>query len=59
LVGKPEEKRSLRKPRSGWENNVKMAIKEIGFEIVDWIQLAQDAGQWWALVNTVMNRWVS
>jgi hypothetical protein len=55
LVGKPEGKRPLGRPWHRWEDNIKMDLKEIGFEGVDWIHLPQDRGQWWALVNTVMN----
>jgi hypothetical protein len=49
LVGKPT---SLGKPRRSWEDNIKNDLREIG---LDWIHLAQDRGQWRALVNTVMN----
>jgi hypothetical protein len=45
---------SLR-PRRRWEDNIRMDLREIGWEGVDWIHLAQDRDQWWALVNTVMN----
>jgi hypothetical protein len=55
LVGKPEGKRPLGKTRRRWEDNIKMDIKEIGWEYVDWIHLAQDRDRWRALVNTVMN----
>jgi hypothetical protein len=55
LVGKPEGKRLLRRPRRRCEDNIKMANREIGLEGVDWIRLAQDRGRWRALVNTVMN----
>ena len=50
LVGKPEGKRPLGRPRRRWENNIKMDLQE-----VDWIDLAQDRNRWWALVNAVMN----
>jgi hypothetical protein len=56
LVGKPEEKRPLRKPRRRWETNIRMDLREIGWRGMDWIDLAQDRDQWRALVNTVMNR---
>jgi hypothetical protein len=39
----------------GWENNIKMYLRKIGFEGVDWVHLSQDRDQWWALVDTVMN----
>jgi hypothetical protein len=55
LVGRPEGRRPLRKPRHRWEDNIKRDLREIGFGDVDWIHLAQDRDRWWALVNTVMN----
>jgi hypothetical protein len=55
LVGKPEGKRPLGKPRSRWINNIKMDLLEIGLSVVDWIGLAQDRYVWRALVNSVMN----
>jgi hypothetical protein len=55
MVGKPERKRPLGKPRSRWVDNIKMDLREIGWDDMDWIDLAQDRDQWWALVNTVMN----
>jgi hypothetical protein len=55
LVGRPEVKRPLGKPRSRWENNVKIDLRETGIDEANWIQLAQDRVQWWAFVNTVMN----
>jgi hypothetical protein len=55
LVGKPEGKRSERRPRKRWEDNIKMDLREIGWGGVDWIDLAQDMDQWRALVNTLMN----
>jgi hypothetical protein len=55
LVGKPEGKRPLGRPRHGWVDNIKMDLREIGWDGVDWIDLAQDRDQWRALVNTVMN----
>jgi hypothetical protein len=54
LVGKPEGKRSLGRPRHRWMDN-KMDLREIEWGRMDWIDLAQDRGQWRALVNTVMN----
>jgi hypothetical protein len=54
LVGKPEDKRPLRRPRHRWED-IRMYLKEIGWEGVDWMHLAQDRDQWRAVVNTVMN----
>jgi hypothetical protein len=55
LVGKPEGKRPLGRPRRRWENNIKMDLREIGSAGIDWIDLAQDRDRWRALVNTVMN----
>jgi hypothetical protein len=55
LVGKPEGKRSLGKPRRRWVDNIKMDLREIGCDGVDWIDMAQDREQWKALVNTVLN----
>jgi hypothetical protein len=55
LVGKPEGKRPLGKPRRRWENNIKTQRREIGWSVIDWIDLADDRDQWRDLVNTVMN----
>jgi hypothetical protein len=55
LVGKPEEKRPLGRPRLRLVVNIKMDLREIGWDGMDWIDLAQDRDQWGALVNTVMN----
>jgi hypothetical protein len=55
LVGKPEGKRPLGRPRRRWMNNIKMDILEIGLNVVDWIGLAQDRYSWRALVSSVMN----
>ena len=53
LVGKPEGKRQLRKPRRRWENNIKVDLQEVGCVGMDWIELAQDRDSWRALVNAV------
>jgi hypothetical protein len=58
LVGMPECKRPLGRPRRRWEDNIKMDLKEIGINGANWIQLAQDRVQWRAFVNMVMNLWV-
>jgi hypothetical protein len=58
LVGKPEGKRLLGRPKHRWIDNIKMGLLEIGFGDVDWIGLAQDRYRWRALVNSVMNLWV-
>jgi hypothetical protein len=55
LVGKPEGKRPLGRPRRTWIDNIKMDLLEIGLSVVDWIGLAQDTYRWRALVNAVMN----
>jgi hypothetical protein len=55
LVGKPEGKRPLGRPRRRWMDNIKMVPLEIGLGGVDWIGLAQDRYRWRALVNSVMN----
>jgi hypothetical protein len=55
LVGRPEGRTPLGRPRRRWEDNIKMDIREIGFGDVDWIRWAQDTDRWRALVNTVMN----
>jgi hypothetical protein len=54
-VGKPEGKRPLGRPRYRWVHNNKIDLTEIGWEGMDWINLAQDRDQWRALVNTVLN----
>jgi hypothetical protein len=55
LVGKSEGKRPLARPRCRWLDNIKMDLREIGWDGRDWIELNQDRDQWRALVNTVMN----
>jgi hypothetical protein len=55
LVGKPEEKRPLGRPRRRWVDNIRMDLREIVRGSMDSIDLAQDRAQWRALVNTVMN----
>jgi len=55
LVGKPEGKRPLGRPRLRWENNIKMDLQEEGCGGMDWMELAQDRDWWRALVNAVMN----
>jgi hypothetical protein len=58
-VLRPEGRRPLGRPRRRWEDDIKMDLREIGFEDVDWIHLAQNRDRWRALVNTVMNLRVS
>jgi hypothetical protein len=55
LVGTPEGKRPLGRPRRRWMDNIKIDLLEIGLSVVDWIGLAQDRYRWRALVNSVMN----
>jgi hypothetical protein len=55
LVGKPEGKRPMGRPRHRWVNNIRMNLGEIGWDGVDSIDVAQDRDQWRALVKTVMN----
>ena len=58
LVGKPDGKRPLGRPRRRWEDNIKMDLQEVGGGCGDWMELTQDRDRWRALVNTVMNFWV-
>jgi hypothetical protein len=55
MVGKPEGRRPLERPRRRWEDNIKMGLREVGWGGIDWINLAQDRDRWRALVNAVMN----
>ena len=55
LVGKPEGKRPLGRPRHRWEDNIKMDLQEVGVGCGDWMVLAQDRERWRALVSTVRN----
>jgi hypothetical protein len=55
LVGKPEGKRPLGRPRRRWEDNIKMDLQEVGRGFGDWMELAQDRDRWRAIVSTVMN----
>jgi hypothetical protein len=55
LVGRPEGKRPLGRPRRGWEDNIKMDLRETGIDGANWIRLAQDVVQWWAFLSTAMN----
>jgi hypothetical protein len=58
LVGRPEGKRSLKRPRRRWKGNIKMDLREIGIDGANWIRLAQDRFQWRAFVSTIMSIWV-
>jgi hypothetical protein len=55
LVGKPEGKRPLGRPRRRWEDGIRMDLREIGLGCVDWIRLAEDRDWWRAVVSAVMN----
>jgi len=55
LVGKPEGKRPLGRPRPRWEENIKINLEDLGYGGVDWIELAQDRDRWRAHVSAVMN----
>jgi hypothetical protein len=55
LLGKPEGKRPLRRPRCNWMDNIRMDLGEVGGGEVDWIGLARDRNRWRALVNSVFN----
>jgi hypothetical protein len=55
LVGKPEGRRPLGRPRRRWVDNIKMDLREVGWDGRDWIDLAQDRNRWRAHVNAVMN----
>ena len=55
LVGKPEGKRLLGRPRRRWKDNIKMDLQEVGGACGDWMELAQDRDRWRTLVSTLMN----
>ena len=55
LVGKPEGKRPLRRPRRRWKDNIKMDLQEVGVGCGDWVELTQDRDRWRGLVGTVRN----
>jgi hypothetical protein len=55
LVGRPEGRRPLGRPRHRWEDNIKMDLQEVGWRDMDWIDMAQDRDRWRALVSVVMN----
>ena len=58
LVGKPEGKRPLRRPRRKWVDNISMDLQEVVCGYMDWIGLAQDRDRWRTFVSAVMNLWV-
>ena len=55
LVGKPEGRRPLGRPRRKWEDNIRMDLREVGCGCADWMELAQDRDRWRALVSAVMS----
>ena len=55
LVGKPEGRRPLGRPRRRWVDNIRMDLQEVGYGYMDWIGLARDRGRWRKLVSAVMN----
>jgi hypothetical protein len=55
MLGKPEEKRPLERPRRRWVDNIKIDLREIRWGGMDWVDVAQNRDQWRALVNTVTN----
>jgi len=55
LVGKPERKRPLGRPRRRWDDNIKIGLQEVGFGGMDWIKLAKNRDRWRVLTNAVMN----
>jgi hypothetical protein len=55
LMGKPEGRRPLERPRGRWLDTIRMDLVEVGWGDVDWIGLAQDRGRWRALANSVLN----
>jgi hypothetical protein len=58
LVGRPERRRPIGRPRRRWEDNIKMNIQEVEWGGMDWIDMAQDRDRWRAVVSAVMNLWV-
>jgi hypothetical protein len=58
LVGKPDGKRPLERPRRRWEDTIMMDLQKVGCEGVDWTELAQVRNRWRAFLNAVMNLWV-
>jgi hypothetical protein len=55
LVGKPEGKRPLGRPRRIWEDNIKMDLQEVECWGMNWVELSHDRDRWWALVNVIIN----
>jgi hypothetical protein len=59
MVAKPDGKRPLGRPRRRWDDNIKTDLQEVSWDGTDWSDLAQDRDRWRAVVNAVMNLWVS
>jgi hypothetical protein len=57
LVGIPERKRSLGRRKRRWEDNIRMDARETGWEVVDWIHVTQDRGQWRIFVSYELSHW--
>jgi hypothetical protein len=57
FVGRPEGRRPLVRPRHKWDDNIKMDLQEVGWGVMDWMELAEDRDRWRAPVNAVMNLW--
>jgi len=55
LLGTPEGKRPLGRPRRSWEFNIKTDLQDVGCGVIDWLDMALDRYRWWELVNAVMN----
>jgi hypothetical protein len=55
LVGRPEGKKQLERPRRRWEDNIKLDVQDVGCRSMDWVDLAQNRDSWRANVNAVMN----
>ena len=55
LTGKPTGNRSLERPRRRWEDNIRMDLEDIGINVWNWVDLAQDRNYWRALVNAALN----
>jgi hypothetical protein len=55
VVGKSEGKSLLGRPRRRWEHNIRMDLREIGWQYVDWIYLVHGRDQWWVLAKTILN----
>ena len=56
-MGKPEVKGLLEKPRRGWDDNININVREVGWDM-EWIDLTQDSEMWRDLVNAVLNHWI-